>query len=110
MYRSPLIQQQRFLLQQQVGTINSPNRIDGVRPMPMQISAQSALFNQQGYAGLAGTQPPSLSSQQLPPRSTRTLPQQPQNIMPPSAAMTFYSQPPQSYFGEALHAIQVSHF
>lgn len=58
--------------------------------MPIQMSAQSALFNQTSYAGLAGPQPPTvptvLSSliqqqQQLPTsqqtRSTRTLPQNP---------------------------------
>lgn len=118
--------------------------------MPIQMSAQAALFNQTSYAGLAGTQPQStvptilssLSStsssssstqlqqqQQLPTsqqttRSTRTLPQEPplpvavtQQVLPmgpvsvgPATAMNYFSQqpPPQSYFGEALHPLQVS--
>lgn len=120
--------------------------------MPIQMSAQAALFNQTSYAGLAGTQPQStvptilssLSSssssassvtqqqhqmQQLPTsqqtRSTRTLPQEPplpvavtQQVLPnmgpagSTTAMNYFSQqpPPQSYFGEALHPLQVSIF
>uniref|UniRef100_A0A336MFV5 CSON000830 protein n=1 Tax=Culicoides sonorensis TaxID=179676 RepID=A0A336MFV5_CULSO len=156
-----LAQQPKFV----VGA-NSPNKIP-IRPMPIQMSAQAALFNQTSYAGLAGTQPlpstqstvptilSSLSStsssalqqqqQQLPTsqqqqiRSTRTLPQQPplavtQQVLPittttttgppvlgqqplvgpnSNAAMNYYSAsqqiqpPPQSFFGEVLHPIQV---
>uniref|UniRef100_A0A336KAP1 CSON006518 protein n=1 Tax=Culicoides sonorensis TaxID=179676 RepID=A0A336KAP1_CULSO len=157
-----LAQQPKFV----VGA-NSPNKIP-IRPMPIQMSAQAALFNQTSYAGLAGTQPlpptqstvptilSSLSAtsssalqqqqQQLPTsqqqqqiRSTRTLPQQPplavtQQVLPittttttgppvlgqqplvgpnSNAAMNYYSAsqqiqpPPQSFFGEVLHPIQV---
>lgn len=157
-YRQQLLAQQpKFALQasalqQPIGSlgVNSPNkRPDGttipIRPMPIQMSAQAALFNQTSYAGLAGTQPQStvptilssLSSssssvtqqlqQQLPTsqqtRSTRTLPQEPplpvavtQQVLPmgpvpgSTTAMNYFSQqpPPQSYFGEALHPLQVS--
>lgn len=151
-----LAQQPKFALQasalQPIGSlgINSPNkRPDGstipIRPMPIQMSAQAALFNQTSYAGLAGTQPQStvptilssLSSsssasvtqqQQLPTsqqtRSTRTLPQEPplpvavtQQVLPnmgsvsgTTTAMNYFSQqpPPQSYFGETIHPLQVS--
>lgn len=150
--QQPKFALQASALQQPIGSlgVNSPNkRPDGttipIRPMPIQMSAQAALFNQTSYAGLAGTQPQStvptilssLSSsssvsvtqqQQLPTsqqtRSTRTLPQEPplpvavtQQVLPnmspisgSTTAMNYFSQqpPPQSYFGETIHPLQVS--
>lgn len=95
----------------------------GLAPAPVsqqQLQQQSMILQQQQQVGVPGMSqaspavsvgmqplPISANSQQLPPpgRNLRNLPPQPP-VIPP---MGYYTQPPpQSYYGEILHPIQVS--
>lgn len=101
-------QQLQLLKAQQLQQMNSPKR--DIRPL---MVAQTML--QQTYGAASGgvvvpsSNAAAAATSQLnaAARNLRSLSHQQQSsVLPP---MAFYSQPPQSYYGEVLHPLQVSY-